>query len=480
MSSEFSQLGLDYDTVRQNLFDLGIIDSVDDTTYTEGELANLMFVADLMLGHTIEEKSVEVEGQLVNYHIQKDRLEGLNSVFANLRDFLAPAGGLADAQDLVDFIESETRLFNLDDTAVVPIDYAVTRSDGSEAVTYENLQDYQLAVEDNTQLNNSGTTVLSLEYDVFEDQGLFGGIYTSSGTQIGDSVYGIQQLLAGNAYLKVASTGTFTPDVYLDAAGFQNFAIAVMLQEQGYIGAEVNVIPVVFADTNQPSISDGTVIGGSPIERDAGDWIEWNQLYFGKLTVASDADAGTLTVDYNGTAGLYEMGITPSEFFEEASITYEVVYTDKRDTSPDAEEFTREETLSPASDYYLIAPADDESYWMLLTGMYAFGTYQEFVAVSNDTFDSTNFETQSFTALDAQWSDVAGNGLAIEDYLEGNLRNNLLETAATAVEGESALGQVSLLELSTSITEWSDLHGSWDTVHKYTTDAAERSIAAMK
>lgn len=491
MTTDFSELGLDYDSVREYLFDLGVIDSVDDTTYTEGELENLMFVTNIILEYSIGLKATEVEELLVDFKIRSARLEGLGEFFANLRYFLTPSTGLADVENLIDFLETETQLIGMEETSQISIDYSNTYDNNEDPVTFDNVQDFLLAVEENTVLSDSESTFLAILYDDYQEEGLFDGIFSTDGTELTDSTSGITQLLSGDAYLKITQSSSEVPEVYLDAEGFQDFVIAQMLQEQEYIASTVYLDPIVFASDSQPTLA-GT---------NAANWIDWHRLYYGKVTIAADADADTLTVDYNGAAGIAELGLNLPELFEQSADSLEVtIYYEEKGLVtqyPADQSFNNEENLSfSLSDAFPEPFEDEDDSWLLwLTGIAAYEDGESLLFASNFSSevpigityagnDLTEEEYLGSLVLESiGWSTLTEAeefGLSTSDYLEGDELNSLLEDVATAVEGEAATGEVDLLEVNTALTEWSELHSSWDTVHKYITDASEHAIAAMK
>lgn len=476
MPTDFSQLSLDPVEIRDNLRDLGI----DDSLLSDSELTSLMSVSDIVLRGAIARKSSEIETQLLDYQLQADKVSALNKAFGTIYQQIASDD--ATAGDLMTAIETDYTIIATGNTASMGISYSETVETGYYAgrtAEYDSVSDYIAAVDANAQVDGgSWLTISALEWL----RGIETGVLTdklvnSSGAEFtGTLADQSREWVAGNGYVELSRT---TADhvgnikhVYIGYDGYRKYLIAKALQDAGYIGADVMVDPLLFAEPT------------ATLNSDVSEWLEWHRLYSGQVTIDYDVGDGALTVDYNGTAALRAMGLDPDQYFEPAALDVTLTYTPLE--AQDTRYAYRSEHLTDISDRvkYAFLP-EAPSMFLLLTGARTHDKVTDFVRVSWFEFDRY-IEIQHIswvlkTAIPEPntWSAMSIEDLTDERYMTSEL-SSLFEDMGGAVEGEAATSELALLVASTAITEWSELHNSWDTVHRYVTDAIERAVRFMK
>jgi hypothetical protein len=290
---------------------------------------------------------------------------------------------------------------------------------------------------------------------------------------------------------------------------------AGVLQDAGYIGDDVQLDPVLFAKTDL----------ASPFYLHSDNWVKWMQLYFGRTTIDFDADAGTITMSHTGAAALRAMGISLGDYFEDgepdenAYVIFFKDYTDAEDELGVPFEFEElveslPEPINTENASWLIALTASYIFDDLDVLMYDLST-ADFGEIYIDLVDGeydlqigapgpeTHLDPRDPTVAVYQdlgyeyyendaWSDFSSTELTAlhkiqnvsssyyTSLLSADTLDDLLEDAGTALQSQSSTGELALVEASTAITEWSELHNGWDTVHKYVTDALGRAIAMMK
>lgn len=460
-ATNFSELALDPDDVRADLVSLGI----DDSLYSDDELRSLMTVSDVVLQFAIEGKASDVEELLLDFQLQSDKLNGLNEVFAYLVDQISPED--ATVTELMNFLNYEQTVIATGNTADLDLDYTLSGTGFSGTQTYNTILDYLTAVENNS---STGVTdgvsdeLLYAEYQNAVNNGLFDDIYDSNGA----GGYTFDDFLAGNAYLGIAQSDADAPITVLHLQGFKDYLIASAVQAAGFIGDDVYLDPILFADADEQVNLTGN---------QAAEWITWHQLFYGKTSIEYDVGGEALTVAYNGAAALRDMGLDPSDYFEDAYLTYTVTYDAGAGTMTSTDAYYN-------LNWQIPSPFDDEAFtaFLMLTATNVYGDFEGFVSVSDSSFGEhiPLGTVESYSVSDSLWTEMSGNDLTFSDYLLGDNVVSLLEDVAGGVESQAATAELALLESSTALTEWSELHGGWDTVHKYVTDAIARALRFLK
>lgn len=470
--TSFANLGLDPLEISGYLETLGI----DPSLYTEDELASLMLVANITLEYAISDKASDVEELLFEYSYQAGRLVGMQSTFDRLLETIAVANAPASAA--MDFLEGEDTYLEIDDTSVVSLDYSWSWTTGLtsfELESFESLQDLISAVANNETIDYADGTdsIATLYFGYLEGraEGFFNRVVSSSGNSSSWNNF----VSGGNYYLEID-----TPiPTYLDLDGFKQYLIAKGLQDAGFIGASVELDPVQFARTS---------LSGSAFDA-AEDFAQWMQLYFGETKIDFDTDAGTLSLTYSGAAALREMGVSLGDYFEEA----EPELTNLATTSVqlDLPWYSFDALVS---DYMPHPIAEEGGNWLVaLTASYVYGNidsiwtwvpdseYWDNFTTNFDFFDNDTWSELSdleLTEVRTQFNLVVISGYP--NYLNADTLDDLLEDCGSAIQSQSSTGELALVEASTAITEWSELHNGWDTVHKYVTDALGRALALLK
>lgn len=428
--TEFSELALDPDQVRSDLQALGI----DDSVYTDAELESLGFVSNIVLLATISDKSTEIEELLTDYEIEVSKLSAMQEVLTTMRQQIDESQ--ATGQDLMDFVEAEETFIDAADTALMEIEHtvAVNGTFGTGAVggtvagsaTYDTLEEYISALESNAQATPN-YTILELAFLQAADEDKVVDIfYSADGTPLKGGIENVDDFFAGTAYLRIPNIAYPSYHSFMTYDDFKDYLIAVALQDAGYIGDDVYIEPVVFANTSQPSFAGSLAEG----------WISMHQLYFGKVVVDSDSDRGIISVDYNGTAALKEMSI-------------------------DLAEYSRNNTVVSTSWVEPFA-SEEDSWFMILTYVRGFDAE----IPKPGTTDTAGWNKLARQELTDGW---------LQKYFDSDDIDLLLEATATAIESQSTSTEVSLLSVNTGITEWGELNDVWDLVHEYIHDALKRA-----
>ena len=451
--SDFSTLGLDGATVLQELEDLGI----DVSEYDADELSSIMLASHLLLEYAIFSSAEGVEELLFEYNSQTNTLAGMDSTLQRLRETVganvttSDDGANATFSDLIDFLEGFDTYVDMDDTSIVEVDQTFSTVLGIDTVTlsFESLADFVSAVGDNESFELTGdegtihdTSALEVIYYQYLFDGTFLGIVDADGSSMDLSDF----LDGTEGYIQVdQDCDTFDLYAYLDLDGFKQYLIANALQDAGYISDDVYIEPVIFADT---TLSDDTF----PY---AADWAQWLQLYFGKVAVTYDTTEDTLSVDLSGAAGVRASGLDLADYFG-------------------------------ATSWYLVSELpepiagedDNQTALIVVTASYAFGDFGDTMGIS-----SGSYLDGSVTAYD--WDVISGDVLTMgqvysETCLDADDLDDLLEDFGSAIQSEASTGQLALVEVSTALSEWGELHSAWDTVHKYVTDALDRAVSLIK
>lgn len=452
MATEFTDLGLVPDEVRDDLFALGLIDDPTDTTYDDTELKSIRFVANIVMQAAISEQTTEIQTDLTSYQIEVDKLEGMQNVLNNLRDQVLLDD--SDNQDLIDFIETEETFFDIEDASVVDIDYtaATTVSGTTHSASYETLQDYIEALANNEEVDDEYTILMVEMRDAFTN-GAIHGAYDSSGNQFGSPAEAAEDIDNGTAYFLVSGDDSEgeSPDHFLTIDEFKNYLIAKVMQEAGYIGDEVYVEPIVFASDDQPPVSGLSSLLGLY----ASDWVQLNQLYYGTMSIDYDVDEGSVRIDYSGTAALREMGIDFNEYFI--------------DGGPDIDYHTGQTTKSRDADVSTDLPlplqAEENTYFIWEISSYAYGAI--------DTLLDYRVTLPAAEIDDSGWeSHVKSQDLS--QILEDEDGDTLALAIATKIDSQSTITDVALLAVNSAITEWGELNDVWDVIHEYCQEALRR------
>lgn len=396
--SSFTELGLDPEQVEIYLEALG----VDVSGYDTAELESLALVANLMILQAITEKSTEIEQNLAAYQVQVDKTSGMQETLNNLREYVSSDD--STAADLIQFVTTDVDFMNIDDMYALPIDYTVNLSSG-KSYTFETLGDYIEGLENDYVeiLNDVGETglfsILAHERDVAIADGQF-DTFSSGSYQI----------------VREASDGEYAEYwFYASKAEFREYLIARVLQEAGYIGDDVPVNLLSFANDTLGVTADNYVYF-----IDNG-WLDLMRYYYGQITIDYDTDAGTVDVAYNGTAALADMGIDFPAYFKSGSFVY--------NNAP-------EPLASQETDALLDWIAD-----------YLIG-----------------------------WRDIDSTTKIVDDAIDDDSDvDTLLQAAATAIESQSTQTEVALLTVNSGITEWGELNDVWDLVHEYVHDSLKRA-----
>lgn len=506
--TSFADLGLDPTVVTPELQSMGI----DTDPYSSEELSSLMLVTNLFLKQAIFDSAENVEELVFDYAYQADRLSSMQATFNRLLDTIGVAN--AEATKLIDFLEGEDTYLDVSDASLIAIDYSWSYTDSSTSTTYTledfgTLQDFISAVDNNETIDYSdgSGSIAALEFAYNEGvaAGWFEGVVAYNG-----ATASLSDLLSGGSYyLQVDLNDSDTDvDVYMDLDGFKQYLIARVLNEAGYIGDDVKLDPPFFASTALPSNLLSTAITT----------VEFFKLYFGRTTVAFDAAASSVSVTYNGAAAMREMGLTLESYFEKAVFPVPLKDTlDNLALDPnlyeDAATVEVFFTLSDEVDVIPLMDEDSDGNWMLaLVGSYVASDLDTFlstyggsasasfddlglpitVEVDNDSWTNDLWDTE-LTALEEFLTvyevkkDDHTNEYVVQEldseytvYLDADSLDDVLEDVGTELQSQSSTGELALVEASTALTEWSELHGGWDTVQKYITDALGRAVAMMK
>ncbi|MEW4486733.1 hypothetical protein AB1L42_01545 [Thalassoglobus sp. JC818] len=336
----------------------------------------------------------------------------MQEVLNNLRDYLTPDD--ATKADLIQFLEVETTFIDSlnaesTDLSEVPID--VSDLLGGGTITFENLEDFLDALDSNTYM-----TADDVQYgESFNIYNLFAIDNLSSSPFIDDGFISFDPTTGNVQYSLVGTVGML---VTLSTEQFENYIIASVLQLAGFIGSDVVLHPVMFDDSNPNNIT------------------QFMQLYFGKVGIERDTDAGTISVTYNGSAAMREMGIEVNEYSE---------YLNDESTLGFPEPLRGEE----------------DSAFFRLTGYYAFDDREDM------------WDWGGVSASSRSWSAYADEDLN-DDFKSEDI-DVLLEAAATAIESQSTSTEVALLYTNSAITEWGELNDVWDLIHQYVHDALQRA-----
>ncbi|MCD0457888.1 hypothetical protein [Roseiconus lacunae] len=71
-------------------------------------------------------------------------------------------------------------------------------------------------------------------------------------------------------------------------------------------------------------------------------------------------------------------------------------------------------------------------------------------------------------------------GELLSTYVNGDDWTDLMDDLGQVLQSEASNSEIAMLQVSTSLTEWSEMHAAWDSVHRYITDAMSRSMAFLK
>lgn len=432
--TQFNQIGLDETEVRNLLTNLGI--DVDAAGFTTSQLESLGFVADRVMRTGISNKAEEIERELLKYDIDTSKLSALQSVLTTMKQSVDAAE--ATAEDLMAFIEKEEVFIDNVDMTKLEINYSNTppagNYSGTIGVTYETLQDYVTALEANAVGNTVGSwlTVFASEYETAYHTGVLTGDFVdANGTPFWSNTtlaYRTGEVFAGRAYIKIpdshlAADTTEFKGVYITGEGLRKYFVARVLQQAGYIDDDVYLNPIIFASaTDQPA-------SASP---SAAQIIYEAQVYFGSIVPEYDTTEKTLSVSYNGTAALSEMGINLSEYSK-------VVGTSR---------------LSALFD-----PAQSDNWFYVVVTTK--GAYLS--NVPNNAWSDTK-----------GWVLTKGQRDGTEVFTSDNI-DILMEATATGIQSQSTKTEVALLRVNTAITEWGELNDGWDMFHQYIHDALKRA-----
>lgn len=455
--TSFADLGLNPSDVRADLQAMGI----DDSVYTDAELSSLLLVSDLVLEQAIFDSAENVESLMFEYTYQADRLASMQSTFNRLLATMAAENATASA--LIDFLEGEDVYLDVGDASLITIDHNWSYSDGSTTYAleeFETLQDFLSAVENNETVNYSdgsgSTTALEFAYAEGVADGWINGVVQADGTTAT-----LSDFLGGGDYYLSVDIGDSSTDFLLDLDNFQQYLLARVLNEAGYIGDDVLLDPAYFANHS---------VSG---QQGLNSMVEMVQLYFGRTTIDFDAGAGTVSLRYNGAAAMREMGHSVEDYFGEE---------DPEWSKDGEEEVSNGYNFNQLVNGLPVFTRFDGNWLTVLVGSYSFGSLEGLRPFSaQNRPGATLFENATWTDFsDDELTAVRRINREYTSYLGADKLDDLLENVGAALQSQSSTGELALVEASTALTEWSELHGGWDTVNKYITDALGRAVALMK
>ncbi|MEW4561542.1 hypothetical protein AB1K70_03390 [Bremerella sp. JC770] len=475
--SSYSDLGLDPDATR-NIMQTLDVDGWE--SYSDSQLESLLIVSDILIQEGIAAKTAELEAEMFNFEIQAGQLQAAQAFFNLIRDTLQVDG--TTVGDTISLFESMNTFFNISDSERFTIEYETSGEliDGSQVVaSFESAWDYidSLINGDYVALQLGFTNALEEGVIVTGGQTGSTGLFDYKGNDSNEAVLAtaFDQFESNlpypasiyNRYVKVASEDSDAPDVYLGVDEFREYLIANALQEAGFIGDDVYVEPIVFASDNQ-IVTEGD---------EAAEWIEWHQLYFGKVDIDYNNSGHDLKVSFNGAASARHLGVDLASHFGEEAIKTKGHY----DTF---DRYYHYDHLSDIESYDMPEPFAQEAdkWFVFLTGAYALGDISDFVTDLYIKLKLGAGEIPIDESFDqsTDWNYFKSQELTLGDYMSAERVDEFLVDLGSAVEAHAAQSELNLLEVSTLLSEWNEFNAAWDTMHKYITDALERVVAMMK
>ncbi|MEW4486732.1 hypothetical protein AB1L42_01540 [Thalassoglobus sp. JC818] len=473
--SSYTDLALDPTSIRVDLINLGI----DESLYSDSELKSVMTVSDIILRNEITNKTDELELEMYDFEIQSGKLQASQIFFNELMTTLDNES--VTLAGLMDFMTKDYTFLNIGDASKMTLDYEITSPEltvagfGPDATaTYSTMQDYLDA------LTGGDYQALLLGLKAAMDEGAFesaiSGIYNGTTGIEQVNVYSSWTDFADGSLsysVKVANEDSSAPTVYLGLDEVREYLIAKALQTSGFIGEDVYIEPVIFASSSQPAQAGAL----------ANEFATWHQLFYGKTTIAFDATAGTLTVDYNAPAATSEFGYNLTDYFDDTPVRVEYWENANKITSSWDKKFNTDLTDSNSE---TIEPFESETFnaYLVMTAAYAYDDLSDAFDLTsgkrNPLSDGAPKVSWEYRWDDKRWSDFSGDSVLDEDYMERESIKELYTDIGGGVEGFAAQGELNLLSISTLLTEWSEYHAGWDTIHKYVTDAIDRVIEMMK